>query len=193
MHTRRKPDKAEEGSQRAYSYRYPRNLLSWFFLAQRHAYVRSILHNSVNLDIGCSEHKITRSSIGVDLRREKSPDIVCSALALPFVDGSFETCTMLEVFEHMDGERQRIALNEAHRVLVKDGQFILSTPNMVYGLFNVVWWFWERTGGRQWFHEHVGMTRHERVESLLVRCGFLLGTSRRVALFDRIIEATCLK
>src|SRR5271167_1780651 len=100
-----------------YSYRYPRNIVSWFFLAKRHTYVRSILRDSKNLDLGCGPHKITTTSVGADLRREKRPDVVCSVLDLPFADGSFESCTMLEVIEHMDLEKQRRALGEVKRVL----------------------------------------------------------------------------
>ena len=187
-------EEKEAGEERnRYSYVYPRNLLSWFFLAQRHRYVRSILHNSVNLDVGCSVHKITTTSIGLDLRREKRPDVVCSALSLPFADGSFDTCTILEVMEHMDRERQAVALTEAHRVLRRGGQLVISTPNLVHGLFNLVWWFWERTGGRQWLHEHVGMADPQEVEGLLASCGFSVRSSERVAVFDRIIDAACLK
>lgn len=118
---------------------------------------------------------------------------MCSALALPFADGSFDVCTMLEVFEHMDSRRQRIAIAEAHRILKKNGQFVISTPNLVYGLFNIVWWFWERTGGRRWYHEHVGMVRPEEVERMLESSQFTIHRSKRVALFDRIIDARCLK
>ena len=172
-----------------YSYRYPRNLISWFFLAQRHRFTRSILRGSSNLDVGCGDHKITTKSVGVDIRRAKRPVVACSTLALPFRDRSFDSCTMLEVIEHMDSERQRVALREARRVLKEYGQFIVSTPNMVYGLFNIVWWFWERTGGRQWLHEHVGMAARERVEEMLAESGFEVYASKRVAIFDRIVVA----
>ena len=172
-----------------YAYRYPRNWISRFFLAQRHRYVRSIVHNSKNLDVGCGEHKITSESVGVDLRAGRRPDIFCSVLSLPFAERSFQTCTMLEVIEHMDEEKQRRALGEVRRVLDDQGQFILSTPNMVHGLFRVVWWFWERTVGREWFHEHVGMLDPKEVEALLLGAGFALVSNRRVAVFDRIMEA----
>jgi len=173
----------------AYTYRYPRNVISRFFLAQRHRYVMSVLHGSRDLDIGSGQHKITRDSVGVDLRRGREPDVVCSALSLPFADGSFDACTMLEVLEHMGDAEQRRALGEVRRVMADDGQFILSTPNLVHGLFELVWWFWERTAGRQWFHEHVGMLDPASLEAILLSVGFIMVSSKRVAVFDRIIEA----
>lgn len=179
---------ARSRGERPYGYRYPRNLISWFFLAQRHRYVRSILHNSKNLDIGCSEYKITQESVGVDLRVQKRPDVVCSVFHLPFAEGSFDTCTMLEVIEHMDEERQRRALLEVRRVLDDTGQFIMSTPNLIYGAFRIVWWFWERTAGREWMHEHVGMMEAGQLQALLRSAGFAVVGSRRVAVFDRIVE-----
>ncbi|HVB95967.1 MAG TPA: methyltransferase domain-containing protein [Nitrososphaerales archaeon] len=172
-----------------YSYRYPRNIVSWFFLARRHAYVRSILRNSMNLDLGCGPHKITTGSVGADLRSEKRPDVVCSVLDLPFADGSFESCTMLEVIEHMDMEKQRRALGEVNRVLEDRGQFIISTPNLISGLFRIVWWFWERTYGREWLHEHVGMISTEEVQEVLRSLGFEVVTNRRIAVFDRVLGA----
>jgi SAM-dependent methyltransferase len=175
-------------SQASYSYRYPRNIVSWFFLAKRHTYVRLILRDSVNLDLGCGEHKITSTSIGADLRRRKRPDLVCSVLSLPFANGSLESCTMLEVIEHMDVELQRRALREVNRVLQAGGQFVISTPNLVFGLFRIVWWFWERTYGREWLHEHVGMLGTNEIRALLLSLGFGVVSSKRVALFDRILD-----
>ncbi len=169
-----------------YSYGYPRNIFSWFFLAKRHAYVRSILRNSSNLDVGCGDHKITVSSIGADLRRGKRPEVVCSVLSLPFADKTFDSCTMLEVIEHMDAEKQRRALGEVNRILVDGGQFVMSTPNLIFGLFRIVWFFWERTSGRQWLHEHVGMLGSDELQSLLVSLGFVIVSNRRIAVFDRI-------
>lgn len=173
---------------RGYHYHYPRNLISWFFLAQRHKYVRKVLHNSRNLDLGCGMHKITGDSIGADLRAVKRPDMVCSVLYLPFTEGSFDTCTMLEVIEHMDTARQQQALGEVHRVLEGGGQFIMSTPNLVYGVFRMVWWFWERTVGKEWFHEHVGMLDPEQIKGLLLSAGFVTVSSKRIAVFDRIFD-----
>jgi predicted SAM-dependent methyltransferase len=164
-------------------------MISWFFLAQRHRYVRSLLHESRDLDIGSGEYKVAKESVGVDLRIGRRPDVVCSVLNLPFADGSFDACTMLEVIEHMGGPEQRQALKEVRRVLDREGQFIISTPNLLHGLFRVVWWFWERTAGRQWMHEHVGMLEADELQALLLSLGFVMVNSKRVAVFDRIIEA----
>jgi hypothetical protein len=75
------------------------------------------------------------------------------------------------------------------RILVHGGQLVVSTPNMVYGLFRIVWWFWERTYGKEWLHEHVGMLGPEEVKALLPRLGFAVVSSKRIAVFDRILGA----
>ena len=47
---------------------------------------------------------------------------------LPFEDGTFETATMLAVFEHLRPDRLTVLLGEIHRVLRPGGRLILTTP-----------------------------------------------------------------
>ncbi len=53
-----------------------------------------------------------------------------SCEALPNADGSFELVVAFEVIEHL--EDWRSFLREAHRVLVPNGQLVVSTPNRLY-------------------------------------------------------------
>ena len=73
------------------------------------------------LDVGCG-HRPYESTffseateyVGVDYLSERSrPDAVCSALALPFRDGAFDTVASTEVLEHVP--EPRVALREMQR------------------------------------------------------------------------------
>jgi SAM-dependent methyltransferase len=86
------------------------------------------------LDVGCGRkpYKDTyfsgaTSYTGVDYLTERSqPDIVASALDLPFDDKSFDTVVSTEVLEHLSDPLR--ALRQMHRVLTPGGHLILSTP-----------------------------------------------------------------
>jgi SAM-dependent methyltransferase len=177
-----------------YSYEYPRNPISWFFLARRHQYVRRILRHSRNLDLACGLYKITRDSVGLDMKGWKQPDIQGSVFSLPFAAASFDSVTMLEIFEHYRGEDQVRILQEARRVLKRGGQLILSTPNMsrFWAIpFRLIWWIWERTVQLEYTHEHVGMIPREKVIRILEHVGFMVQEDRRVAILDLVVR--CVK
>lgn len=86
------------------------------------------------LDVGCGRkpYKDTyfsgaTSYVGVDHLTENSqPDIVASALNLPFDDKSFDSVVSTEVLEHVPDPL--CALRQMHRVLKPGGYLILSTP-----------------------------------------------------------------
>jgi SAM-dependent methyltransferase len=86
------------------------------------------------LDVGCGMRPYEKtffggasSYLGTDYLSDRSrPDVVCSALELPFPESSFDTVVSTEVLEHVP-EPQR-ALNEMRRVLKPGGHLILSTP-----------------------------------------------------------------
>ncbi|MGO9242710.1 MAG: methyltransferase domain-containing protein [Bryobacteraceae bacterium] len=56
--------------------------------------------------------------------------LVASASAIPFHDAAFRLITCFEVIEHL-ADWQTL-LQEAHRLLARGGQFIVSTPNKLY-------------------------------------------------------------
>ncbi|MGB3221275.1 MAG: class I SAM-dependent methyltransferase [Desulforhopalus sp.] len=90
------------------------------------------------LDIGCGRQvlpqylKTSTTYVSLDFPEtgkklyHANPHIFGDASKLPFKDGSFDTVVMLEVLEHLPNPRT--ALQEACRVLKKNGQIILSTP-----------------------------------------------------------------
>ena len=86
------------------------------------------------LDVGCGRkpYKNTyfaaaESYIGLDFATPNSePDVVGSALHLPFGNQSFDTVVSTELLEHVPDPL--LALREMHRVLRTGGHMILTTP-----------------------------------------------------------------
>jgi ubiquinone/menaquinone biosynthesis C-methylase UbiE len=95
------------------------------------------------LDIGCGSfpYFLTvvdfKEKYGIDpfvstsLIKTKSIKLIKNKVdskKLSFQDNYFDTVTMLAVFEHIDGDKLMPILKEIHRVLKKDGLFIITTP-----------------------------------------------------------------
>lgn len=98
-------------------------------IKRRQHVVRKLpLGKSKVLDVGCGEHKIIRSAVGVDIYPYKDTDKISYAENLLFKDESFDSAVMLEVIEHLKNPEK--AIKEIHRVLKKNGQIIISTPNV---------------------------------------------------------------
>ena len=87
----------------------------------------------VTLDVGCGRRPyekmfsdVTRY-VGTDYLSDRSrPDVVSSALDLPFRDQRFDTVISTEVLEHVPDPLR--ALREMQRVLKPGGFLVLSTP-----------------------------------------------------------------
>jgi SAM-dependent methyltransferase len=98
-------------------------------LAQCQPFVKGDL-----LDVGCGRcpYKQTffasaRKYIGTDYLSDRShPDVISSALQIPFAANSFDTVVSTEVLEHVPDPLQ--AMREMRRVLKPGGSLILSTP-----------------------------------------------------------------
>jgi len=86
------------------------------------------------LDVGCGRKPYrdtyfagAESYVGVDFATPNSqPDVVGSALDLPFEDRRFDTVVSTELLEHVPDPLR--ALSEMHRVLKPGGYLILTTP-----------------------------------------------------------------
>ena len=86
------------------------------------------------LDVGCGNRPYEKTYfvgaseyIGADYQTDRSrPDVVCSALDLPFPPGSFDTVVCTEVLEHVPHPAR--ALAEIHRVLKPGGFLVLTVP-----------------------------------------------------------------
>jgi SAM-dependent methyltransferase len=86
------------------------------------------------LDVGCGRRPYEKTFfagasryIGTDYLSDRSrPDVVSSALDVPFSDNTFDTVVSTEVLEHVPEPLR--ALKEMHRVLKPGGHLVLSTP-----------------------------------------------------------------
>jgi SAM-dependent methyltransferase len=86
------------------------------------------------LDVGCGMRPYEKTFfagaekyLGTDYLSDRSrPDVVASALSLPFADASFDTVTSTEVLEHVPDPLR--ALKEMRRIVKSNGFLILSTP-----------------------------------------------------------------
>lgn len=94
---------------------------------------------------------------------------VASAEKLPFKDESFDLILCYETIEHVENPQK--ALEEAKRVLKKDGTVILTMDSGNI-LFRVVWWFWEKTKGQVWQNAHLHPFHHHELEKLILNNGF---------------------
>jgi SAM-dependent methyltransferase len=86
------------------------------------------------LDVGCGHRPYEKSFfasatryIGIDYLSDRSrPDVISSALALPFKPATFDTVVSTEVLEHVPNPAT--ALDEMARVLKPGGHLVLSVP-----------------------------------------------------------------
>jgi SAM-dependent methyltransferase len=90
------------------------------------------------LDAGCGEGILVeefadRLAIeGVDPNYESPHVRRASILALPYPDTSFDRALCLDVLEHLAYAEQPRALAELHRVLARDGELLVSIPNLAH-------------------------------------------------------------
>jgi len=123
----------------------PRNLFSREFCS------RYLVEKALLLDIGCGNgtflHLLNRrNNIGLELdetaiqiAKRNCPDndfIQASSLCLPFKDGMFNNVTLWEVIEHVPPGEESTLIAEVSRVLKKDANLTMSTPNA--NLFSIM-------------------------------------------------------
>jgi SAM-dependent methyltransferase len=83
------------------------------------------------LDIGAGSGSlisIIPGAVGIDIAPKKKEIKEGDISDIPFSDNSFETVFALEVLEHLDDETLAKGIKEVSRVLVDNGNFIISTP-----------------------------------------------------------------
>ena len=121
----------------------------WAEHVSRYAFAARWAPGARVLDLGCGAGYGTaelagraHSAMGIDLAHEAVnhassayplPNISfvpASVTAVPFRDGSFDLITAFEVIEHLDD--WRALLSEGRRLLRRNGEFLVSTPNMEY-------------------------------------------------------------
>lgn len=93
--------------------------------------------------------------IFVDLEQARRPHVRADAERLPFANGTFDTVVALEMLEYV--KQPAIALKEMRRVLVPNGNLVISVP------------FLHRADTA---HDFWRMTEHG-LRRLLAECGFM--------------------
>lgn len=125
--------------------KYKKDYYKDFLLVRELEYFKS---SKKVLDIGCGEGNFLSMKpaklVGVDSNR--SSIAICkkrglhatygSALYLPFADSSFDGVHCSHLIEHFHPKEAYRVLQEATRVLKKNGIFVLSTPVMWSGFFD---------------------------------------------------------
>lgn len=97
----------------------------------RGCYVGRVAIHAVGIDLSLDDVKKTRAGIEAFAATPSENQSVVSlasadALALPFVDHTFDTIICSEVLEHIPN--YRTALNEINRILKPGGQLAISVP-----------------------------------------------------------------
>lgn len=110
-----------------------RTYLSRLLLETSLAQCRSFV-NGIVLDVGCGARPYEKTFfsgaskyIGTDYLSDRSrPDVISSALQLPFQDSVFDSVVCTEVLEHVPDPL--LALKEMRRVLKPGGTLLLTVP-----------------------------------------------------------------
>lgn len=144
----------------------------------RYKFVKRLIRNEGKnlLDIGCGKPcdsmkdgaflRYIGYGTGLDIVEHKLefPFKKGSITDIHFKDNSFNVVIALEVLEHVKKVKKSLA--EVKRVLKPGGAFIMSTPNNS-ALWRTVWFFWEKTIGKMWEHQHVTNLSKEQWLKLL--------------------------
>lgn len=96
-------------------------------------HVNELLSNGQpGINVGCGFTHYP-GKLNVDVSREKSePDVLASALALPFRSESCGEIIFTEVLEHVPPGTEIQALRELKRIMKPSGQIVFSTPNKTW-------------------------------------------------------------
>lgn len=141
------------------------------------------------LDVGCSSGVLTARIAqalpksaritGLDsyraaiiFARRKYPHlnfVVADAHKLPFKNKVFDLVICTETLEHLTDPKK--ALGEIKRVLIKNGQAIISMDSGSF-LFKIIWFFWTKTKGQVWQGAHLHEFNTQILEDLIKNAGF---------------------
>jgi ubiquinone/menaquinone biosynthesis C-methylase UbiE len=90
------------------------------------------------IDLGCGSNKILASAIGVDIKLGKSIEVISNAENLPFKNNSIHLLYSRRCIQHIKNDVD--VFKEIHRILTKDGRFVLLLASWQGWLFyNFKW------------------------------------------------------
>lgn len=82
-------------------------------------------NKKIKIDIGCGKNKIN-GFIGIDFDSRTNPDIVASALNLPFQDNTVDEVYSAHLVEHFDLSEAQQFFNEVYRVLKNGSKAVIK-------------------------------------------------------------------
>lgn len=92
--------------------------------------VAEVVHEPIRLDVGCGKNK-KAGHIGIDALKFEGVDVVLNAGAdaLPYADSSVTEIHTSHFVEHLTARERIHFVNEAYRVLEKDGKLTIIVPH----------------------------------------------------------------
>ncbi len=121
--------------------------------------------------IEAARHALERCALGeYELR-------VGDATHLDFPDAYFDKVIASEVIEHIPDWKK--SLSEMHRVLKRNGELVLSTPNR-RSWYGVDRYFIEKVLRKQWAHPHDSWKTYRELEQVLRECGYTVLAKRGI-------------
>jgi len=128
------------------------------------------------LDVGCGrpcpsmkdgaflEYMGFGTGIDIELKNISFPFNSGDIKNIPYPKNSFDIVVAAEVLEHVTEPEK--SLKDIKRVLKPKGIFIFTTPNNT-PLWNMFWFFWEKTFGKMWKNLHtINYTQKQWLELL---------------------------
>lgn len=122
---------------------------------------RLVDRHKFTLNAGSGNSKI--GDIAIDIDASCFPDVNADVRRLPFRSNVFEQVVFTDVIEHLPKRDAKKALREIHRVLIRSGVLILTTPHARL-LFTLLDPYWHTKG-----HRHC---KKREIKRLLESSGF---------------------
>ena len=145
-----------------------------------------IYKTSKHLDIGCGPGTflgiLKKKSIGIDVAQNqikyakkkysnKKIRFLTYKNKLPVKSKSVDSISMIELIEHIDNKDLTHLLKECKRVLNKNGNIYLSTPNYL-SLWPILEFFLNKVSPVDYKHEHINKFNKKRLASVMRKNGF---------------------
>ena len=140
-----------------------------------------IYKTSKHLDIGCGPGTflgiLKKKSIGIDVAQNqikyankkysnKKIRFLTYKNKLPVKSKSIDSISMIELIEHIDNRDLNHLLKECKRVLNKNGNIYLSTPNYL-SLWPILEFFLNKVSPVDYKHEHINKFNKKRLASVM--------------------------
>ena len=147
---------------------------------------KKISKTNKHLDIGCGPGTflgiIKKNAIGVDVAHNqikyakkkyssKKVKFLTYKNKLPIKSKSIESISMIELIEHMDKRDLNYLLKECKRVLKRNGNIYLSTPNY-FSLWPLLELILNQISPVNYKHEHINKFNKRRLAEVMKKNGF---------------------